>query len=307
MASDTTNGSKTVMITGQEVMLKDQSTFKTSTGDEAGNAPKKGVVTSQIKGEANFCAWSMDVKFDGANIPRHLDMMMHNEACSPANTPPWMYLDKMSMEVAPVGHPCKKQIDKAQKNCKSSKPPEGGRTYRICDDEGDCEKAMGCILVPKGKDEKLCCSPNNTGHHLIEDHWVKGNSEFPMAQGSGYMKAPTVCANQFRTPGTLHRKMHDIQGTFEESFKEGGARYNSQLPNGGWTYGQGKAAAMTAHARVYKSSECTAECLESQLDDFYKPDSTRALNEPSTQGLGESRESMARQFNPPMRATPQGL
>ncbi len=65
MASDTTNGTKTVMIAGQEVMLKNNSVFKTSTGDEAGSAPKKGVVTSTIKGEANFISWSMDVKFEG--------------------------------------------------------------------------------------------------------------------------------------------------------------------------------------------------------------------------------------------------
>jgi hypothetical protein len=32
-------------------MLKDKSVFKTSTGDEAGSAPKKGVVTSKIKGK----------------------------------------------------------------------------------------------------------------------------------------------------------------------------------------------------------------------------------------------------------------
>src|SRR5580658_4988596 len=60
MASDTTDGSKTVQIGGEEVMLKNKSTFKTSTGDEAGSAPKKGVVTSKIKGKLNFCAWSMD-------------------------------------------------------------------------------------------------------------------------------------------------------------------------------------------------------------------------------------------------------
>jgi len=58
MASDTTKGSKTVLIGGQEVMLKDKSVFKTSTGDEAGNTPKKGVVTSKIKGELNFVSWS---------------------------------------------------------------------------------------------------------------------------------------------------------------------------------------------------------------------------------------------------------
>ena len=40
MASDTTSGSRTVKITGKEVMLKNKSYFKKSTGDEAGCAAK---------------------------------------------------------------------------------------------------------------------------------------------------------------------------------------------------------------------------------------------------------------------------
>src|ERR1700736_6907455 len=48
MSSDCDQGSKTVQISGQEVMLKDQSCFKKSSGDEAGSAPKKGLITSKI-------------------------------------------------------------------------------------------------------------------------------------------------------------------------------------------------------------------------------------------------------------------
>src|SRR5215472_15900410 len=67
-ATDTTNGTKTVMIGDQEVMMKDQSTFKTCTGDEAATKSEgMGVVTHTIQGEASFVAWSMDVKFEGAN------------------------------------------------------------------------------------------------------------------------------------------------------------------------------------------------------------------------------------------------
>jgi 5-methylcytosine-specific restriction endonuclease McrA len=112
LASDTAEGSKTVMISGKEVMLKNKSYFNTSSGDEAGNAPKKGVVTSKIKGKVNFCAWSMDVKFEGENVPRHLDLTGHNEASEPPNTPPWPYVDAMS---AP---------DPPKKPCKSSCPRE---------------------------------------------------------------------------------------------------------------------------------------------------------------------------------------
>jgi hypothetical protein len=88
-ASDTDQGSTTVMINGQQTMLKDQSVFKKSTGNEAATkAQGMGVVTHTIQGEASFMAWSFDVQFEGANVPRNLDIMLHNEMSNPANTPP---------------------------------------------------------------------------------------------------------------------------------------------------------------------------------------------------------------------------
>ena len=63
-------------------MLKNKSYFKQSTGDEAGCAAKKGVVTSVNSGKVYFTAWSMDVKFEGENVVRHLDMTTHNHASS---------------------------------------------------------------------------------------------------------------------------------------------------------------------------------------------------------------------------------
>ena len=97
MASDTTDGSTTVQIGGQEVMLKNQSTFKKSSGDEAATKSLgMGVVTHQIQGALAFISWSFDVKFEGANVPRHLDLTGHNEASDPPNTPPFPYVDTAS-------------------------------------------------------------------------------------------------------------------------------------------------------------------------------------------------------------------
>ena len=59
LASDTSDGSKTVKIGGKEVMLKNKSSFKKSTGDEAGAAPKKGVVTSTNRGKVIHCSRKM--------------------------------------------------------------------------------------------------------------------------------------------------------------------------------------------------------------------------------------------------------
>src|SRR5215470_13769905 len=74
MDSDTTDGSRTVQISGKETMLKNKSYFKKSVGDEAGSAPMKGVVSSVNRGKVYFIAWSMDVSFEGENVVRNLDM-----------------------------------------------------------------------------------------------------------------------------------------------------------------------------------------------------------------------------------------
>src|SRR5205809_2596130 len=51
MSSDCAEGSTSVKISGQEEMLKNKSYFKKSMGDEAGCAPKKGLINSKISGK----------------------------------------------------------------------------------------------------------------------------------------------------------------------------------------------------------------------------------------------------------------
>ncbi|WP_233262168.1 DUF4150 domain-containing protein [Vitiosangium sp. GDMCC 1.1324] len=63
------------------VCVKD-SNFKTSTGDEAGT--NKGVASGKIQGKAEFINYSFDVKFEGKNVARAFDLMLHNDK----NTPP---------------------------------------------------------------------------------------------------------------------------------------------------------------------------------------------------------------------------
>jgi uncharacterized Zn-binding protein involved in type VI secretion len=84
MSSDTADGSKTVKMDGNPIMLKG-SNFATSTGDEPGSAG--GVVSNCTKGKAEFILYSFDVKVDGQNVARLGDMMIQNKG-SAANTPP---------------------------------------------------------------------------------------------------------------------------------------------------------------------------------------------------------------------------
>jgi hypothetical protein len=84
-SSDTAKGTKKVKCDGNPVCVKD-SNFKMSTGDEAGSA--QGVVSNKIKGKAEFVNFSFDVKFEGKNITRAFDLMLHNDK----NTPPFPVL-----------------------------------------------------------------------------------------------------------------------------------------------------------------------------------------------------------------------
>jgi hypothetical protein len=65
MASDLASGSSTVKIGGKPVSQENASYYKKISGDEAGAAPKKGVITSKNMGKAYSQMWSMDVKFEG--------------------------------------------------------------------------------------------------------------------------------------------------------------------------------------------------------------------------------------------------
>jgi hypothetical protein len=90
MASDTSEGSRTVLLEGEEAMLKDSSCFSKSTGDEAATKTLgMGVISHNITGKCYFVAWSMDVQFEGENVVRHMDMTTHNHmGPKPGNTPP---------------------------------------------------------------------------------------------------------------------------------------------------------------------------------------------------------------------------
>ncbi len=102
-SSDTAQGTKKVTADGKPICVKD-SNFSMSTGDEAGSIG--GVASNKIKGKAEFVNFSFDVQFEGKNVPRSFDLMLHNDK----NTPPFPVL-----QAPVVGLP--KQEDKGQCLC----------------------------------------------------------------------------------------------------------------------------------------------------------------------------------------------
>ena len=75
-SSDASAGPTTITCEGAMPMVKGAKYSMTS-GDEAGSVG--GVVSGSTKGEAEFMAYSFDVKFDGKNVCRLGDALFHNK------------------------------------------------------------------------------------------------------------------------------------------------------------------------------------------------------------------------------------
>jgi hypothetical protein len=85
-SSDLKDGSSTVKIAGKPVALAQKSFYKPSVlGNEAATRSfGANVITHQITGKTVFQAWSMDVKVEGKNVCRHIDITTSNHASDPA-------------------------------------------------------------------------------------------------------------------------------------------------------------------------------------------------------------------------------
>ncbi|OJH41956.1 hypothetical protein BON30_01625 [Cystobacter ferrugineus] len=83
-------GSKQVTINGKPVMLRDQSYYATSPlGNEAATRNfGAGIISHQITGKTHFISWSMDVHFEGKNVPRHIDLTTSNHGSNANNAVP---------------------------------------------------------------------------------------------------------------------------------------------------------------------------------------------------------------------------
>lgn len=272
-ASDTTDGSKTVKISGKEVMLKDKSYFKKSTGDEAATKSLgMGVVTHQIQGKVYFTSWSMDVKFEGENVVRHLDLTTHNHASVPGNSPTWPYINKTAM--AEAEHPCHEDAQKEKAACSKLEEKDqkgqvkiGATRKKQCARTADakaCREAQKCMLRPMRP--KRCCK-GEQAHHLVEVHCFSpagGRKEGKVLKRfeGGYDEgnAPCVCAKGARSDkehGTLHAVQQQLEAAYHQK-------------KDGWTYREARDAGIMAHSLMYP--DCNPKCIEKQLDAYHNQD-----------------------------------
>ncbi len=259
MASDTDKGSKKVKISNKPVVLKNKSYFKTSTGDEAGSAPKKGVVTSKTKGKVYFQAWSMDVKFEGENACRHFDMTTHNHAGNmPGNAPPFPYVDSMAVAVSK-------------------------------ESEVDCEEVLKKYPVESYDEQKKKKGPPYEGaqsHHVIQNshfQYPRGNTLNEICPGYSEGEAPCIPLEDGSDTNTAHGRVSQMQ-------KADGRRYRQAYKesNVSPTYQDARNDAknqLTEKKPGPGLSEDEAECILKEVDKKFEKMCPEGMGDPSNFNL----------------------
>lgn len=289
LASDTTDGSKSVKISDKEVMLKNKSFFKKSTGDEAGSAAKKGVITSVNTGKVYFNAWSMDVKIEGENVVRNLDITTHNHASFPGNSPTWPFLDAAAFagtgpcagvakdvktHCAPIAtkflkdEGCGKKILPDQKRKAALKA--------MCKDP-DCKEALKCVLSKKSPNN---CCPNSRGkkptpHHIVPDSQFCNEQGGRLKLGAGkkysYNGAPCVCAqgnsHSVGKHGEIHTKTNNLTLNHPSVVPHVSATGKSVESKARWTV---KEAEDVGSEAVSDATGCSKACIQSQVRNGHK-------------------------------------
>ncbi len=268
MDSDATEGTKNVKISNKEAMLKNKSYFKSSSGDEAGAAAKKAVVTSVNRGKIYFNAWSSDVKFEGENVVRHLDITTHNHASFPGNSPTWPFLDAAAF--AGEG-PCKDVAKALNDHCvdKAVKNKKGQVTSRtrqaslknMCAD-GNCKEALKCVLTQK--EPNNCCPDENgtqpTPHHVVPDaQFYDANGQL-LKQSYSYNKAPCVCAEGTSHSVGKHGEIHGETNTRTRAFL--GVAAGKAIPDQRWPVTFAERIGAEA---VEASTGCPKSCTQAQV------------------------------------------
>lgn len=300
MAKDTTKGSKTVKISGKEVMLKDKSYFKTSYGDEAGNAPKKGIITSKIKGKVYFTSWSMDVKYEGKNVVRHMDLTTHNHG-SNSNTAPWTYADRMSFAEglsACDGERARATADDACGKDLSKKPPcpdnskiktaedarqiakdAAGKKYKK-DPEYRKQNALVKIEYnnfAKAINDDKChralrcfltpynkshCCPGQTADHLIDAASFGPRESEEKIEGWSEYDTNTA-------PCICAEGPNQTTATHGQLHTRRGVVARREKVNGHWPRSRATQVGAKAVRKVFPASQCSQECLEAQLNKYH--------------------------------------
>jgi hypothetical protein len=208
----------------------------------------------------------MNVKVEGENVVRHLDLTTHNHNPPPGQTPPWPFVDSMAVG---SGGPCEKEKAAERGACAK----HGKSRVKQCAD-AKCQKAQVCMLVPYGRNGSPNCCPGVTGDHLVEA------SSFATARTGGVAvegcekynlnEAPTCCAK-----GGAYSKDHGFMSALRGDAATRCPVGKIPLTNRKFlegeratTYGVAKDNGARSVRSVF--TQCEESCIRAQLDAYDK-------------------------------------
>jgi hypothetical protein len=241
-------------------------------------------------GKVYFKMWSMDVKMEGENVVRHMDLTTHNHASEPPQTPPWMHVDEMAIEVRAE---CVDEINNAEAACQHVPGPHACTPA--------CAEAQRCLLSPHRHASDRCCEPDTTGDHVIEANCfietggrgglaqqtdmsaaqvqailpgVTATAARPFSEFPDYepRDAPTICASQFEG-NTNHGGMQAIRDHLKRAHVQSRRNQGEEALGlvGGkkswWTYDEASSAGAKAVNIMYP--DCSEGCIKAQLDRYH--------------------------------------
>lgn len=301
LARDTSGGTRSIKISGHEVMIRNVSYFKTSYGDEAGCATsaKKGIITGTIKGKVYFKKWSMNVKYESKNVVRHTDLTTHNHASEIGNESiPWLHVDTGSFLNDPncktnreaIEHHCK-PLKNWEKNCPTppkqpKHPGENASAAKLarykknyekylakfpafakkCNDNA-CLRARKCMLVPY--QPKSGCCPGQTGDHVIDAASFLEPPSTPKQSRNSRKKIPGWKKyNVDKAPCICAEGPNQTTATHGQLHVRRGVVAERQA-NGTWSSKKAAQVGAKAITKVFPDSGCNQACLEAQINQYH--------------------------------------
>jgi hypothetical protein len=206
------------------------------------------------------------VKYEGKNVPRHLDLTTNNHASLPGDTAPWLYLDALAISLNREDK-CKDEKKEINDKCKddaefraAGPPPDGNCSQACCD-------AKKCALAPYGSGMK-CCG-GKTKHHVVPDHCFKSRGSggyFSGVKDMSYGKGLAICVtgedkDDSDASGNLleHGKIHRDFDRIEDWYRDNAAQeWNFEVAN------EVAADVCSFH------TGCDKECLKQQTETYYR-------------------------------------
>jgi len=255
-ASDTSNGTRTVKLGGQEAGIKDESNYSTSKGDEAATRGLgMGTVTHTIQGKTKFAAWSMDVKFEGSNVPRFGDITTHNHMNNPNTACTTSSIAGADQD--PVKDPTCKDLDDANKEDQKRLPAEyagPGNTNTNFHFSSDTSGLDSLTAKAHSKVAVQQMFPNE----YVEGNPAKGRLKAANPEGESNVDC---LGTTFRYSGEFFKGGHTEARIVEQLFESGkhGMLAGTLLMKINWqptSGGQSSAPCEDCHALLCAASRC---------------------------------------------------